>query len=148
MFISLALLFPLVAPAAAGGHGAPATAPDLRAIAPKNAFLVVSTDRFDAIRERASQNAWGRFFADERLGLGEIFNDLLESSDAQQPWDQGYEVLESVHGAALGFLAPVGDGKDFGGGVLVQPEEGLDAFMGHYDRLLAWAWEQEGTVRS
>ncbi len=148
MRIALALLIPLLLPTPAREHDAAKPAVDLLAIAPADALLVVSTDRFDAIRERASQNTWKRFFADERLGIGQLFEALLESQDAQHPWASATEVLDTVHGQALFFFAPVKSGKDFGGGGLVQPEAGLDAFLGHYDRLLAWAETQEDTVRS
>lgn len=151
MLIALALLFPLVLPAQAAAQPAQRAPLDLLTVAPGDALLVVSTDRFDAIRERAAKNAWGRFLQDGRMGIGDLLQTVLEETEGEAQWAQANEVLETVHGSALGFLAPLdaADGsKGFGGALLVQPEQGLVPFLAFYQQLLEWVRTQGDVVIS
>jgi hypothetical protein len=147
MLTALALLLPVFLPAPAPVQQASRGPLDLLAVAPGDAVLVVSTDRFDAIRERAAQSAWGRFLKDERMAIGDLLDTMLEEADTAE-WAQVNEVLLTVHGTALGFLAPLAGGKEFGGCVLVQPEQGLVPFLAFTDQLLEWVRTQGDVVIS
>jgi hypothetical protein len=127
---------------------APQAPIDLLAVTPADALVVVSTDRFDAIRERATKSVWANFFRDERLGLDSMISMALERGEAQEHWDLGHEVLATIHGGLTAFLVPLANGHDVGGCVLLQPEEGLELFLGHFDRFVAKVEAEGGTVHS
>ena len=93
---------------------------DLLEILPRDAVFVLQTDDWDAIRSRAGDNTWVRFFSDERITsvIERIVGAMPSPGEGVPSFD---EIQASIHGSVALFLSPARRGG-LSGGILIQPE--------------------------
>lgn len=152
LFVPLAFLRPVQEqPAARSGAGAkPARegvpTRSLEAILPPDAALVLVSDDWDALRERAAQSEWVRLLADESSpGAPRALLDGLLGGSSSTLARLG-AALDAVHGACAFFLVPA-PRRGFCGGILLQPFGGGAELDGALRALLDEAAEGASFTR-
>jgi hypothetical protein len=155
MIHHLAHLSILIAPWLTSAEAVTPEPPTLLQAVPEGSMIVMTIDRLDDIRERASRSSWVQFFQDEQFASAfEAFSEasvLEEVLTSSGSWPEEFDAgafLASIHGGVVFFLDVHGDPGDEGdatGGFLFEPGGPDETFALNLERVIEVIEQDEET---